>query len=232
MKINTTLYKVSSILLFAIVISGATLAYSKAEGNQIQVCVKKSGLIYVIGDEYKRSDCKKNDSFLSWNTAGIQGPKGEKGDKGKDGSSLRIKGPNGEDYGVLIGTSFSSDGSLRYMSYLESQEALLTIDATYSDNELYINQYDLPSGYINFDCLNRPTTSGYYTGFGNLNRFNNQVVFSGVVNNGTEFVKDGKTYVMTKELKKVGEECPGFVGYLVREVNLPQMNAPVFIKSN
>lgn len=85
MKINTALYKVSSLVLFGLVISAGTLAYTKAEGNQITVCVKKSGFVYVIGEEFKRDECKKNDSLLSWNTTGIQGQKGDKGDIGATG---------------------------------------------------------------------------------------------------------------------------------------------------
>jgi len=44
----------------------------------VSVCVKKSGLVYVIGKEFRKQDCKKNDSLLIWN---IQGPQGQKGDK-------------------------------------------------------------------------------------------------------------------------------------------------------
>ena len=89
MKTNTTLYKISSLVLLALVISTGTLSYTKAEGNQITVCVKNDGLMYVIGGEFKRSECKENDSLLSWNVKGIQGPKGEKGDVGP-------MGPQGE----------------------------------------------------------------------------------------------------------------------------------------
>lgn len=70
------------------IVSLGAWVYTKAEGLTLEVCVKKSGLIYVIGEEFKRSECKKNDSLLSWNTAGIQGPKGDKGDTG-------ITGPQG-----------------------------------------------------------------------------------------------------------------------------------------
>src|SRR3989338_11429677 len=80
-------------------------SYSRAsEGNTISICVKKSGLVYVIGTGFRREDCKKNESLLTWNTQGIQGPKGdtgiagpqgpqgEKGDRGDAGA----QGPAGE----------------------------------------------------------------------------------------------------------------------------------------
>ncbi len=95
MKLYSTLYKVSAFVLFGLVVSGGTFAYIKAEGNQITVCVKKSGLVYVIGEEFRRSECKKNDSLLSWNTAGMQGLKGDKGDMGPQGTQ-GIKGDAGD----------------------------------------------------------------------------------------------------------------------------------------
>lgn len=94
MKINTTLYKVSSLILFALVVVTGTIAYTKAEGNQITVCVKKNGLMYVIGGEFKKKDCKHEDSLFSWNTAGTQGPKGDIGDTGPQGLQGEF-GPTG-----------------------------------------------------------------------------------------------------------------------------------------
>jgi len=69
--------------------------YSRATGSQITVCVKKSGLIYVIGEDFKRTDCKKSDSLLSWNSEGVQGPKGDKGDQGDIGP-IGPQGPKGD----------------------------------------------------------------------------------------------------------------------------------------
>lgn len=66
--------------------------YTRAVGSQITVCVKKSGLVYVIGQDFKRYDCKKNDSLLSWNSEGIQGPRGDTGEQGPIG----LTGPRGE----------------------------------------------------------------------------------------------------------------------------------------
>jgi len=62
-------------------------SYTRAnDGATISICVKKSGLVYIIGGSFRREDCKKNESLLTWNIQGIQGPKGDKGDKGDLGS--------------------------------------------------------------------------------------------------------------------------------------------------
>ena len=92
-------------IVLAIVFAGAW-AYMKAEGGQISVCVKKGGLVYVIGSDFRRQYCKKNDSLLTWNITGPQGPKGDqgavglvgpKGDKGDAGEqgSIGLTGPQG-----------------------------------------------------------------------------------------------------------------------------------------
>ena len=106
MKTTTNLYKsFISILTVVIVILGIW-TYTKAEGGQITVCVKNSGLIYVIGHDFKRMDCKKNDSLLSWNSTGQIGPRGEigpvgpEGPRGTDGidgiqGSIGLTGPQG-----------------------------------------------------------------------------------------------------------------------------------------
>lgn len=80
--------------VIAILFLGAW-TYTRAVGSQITVCVKKSGLVYVIGQEFKRADCKKGDSLLSWNSEGIQGPKGEKGEQGEVGP-MGPQGPKGD----------------------------------------------------------------------------------------------------------------------------------------
>jgi hypothetical protein len=77
------------------IVSLSAWTYTKAEGTTLEVCVKKSGLIYVIGEEFRRSECKKNDSLLSWNTAGIQGLKGDTGLQGPKGD-VGATGPKGD----------------------------------------------------------------------------------------------------------------------------------------
>jgi len=77
--------KTAIILIVSVVTVGLTSGlwtYTRAVGDTISVCVKKSGLVYVIGDGFRRDDCKNNDKLLTW---GIQGPKGDKGDKGDIG---------------------------------------------------------------------------------------------------------------------------------------------------
>lgn len=67
-------------------------AYSHAAGSAVTVCVKKDGEMYVIGEGFRRVDCRRNETLLSWN---IQGPKGDKGDKGDPGET-GTKGDKGD----------------------------------------------------------------------------------------------------------------------------------------
>jgi hypothetical protein len=92
MKINSIVYKSFLLIIVMILVVLSVWTYTKADGGQITICAKKSGLIYIIGEDFKRIDCKKNDSLISWNSAGQIGPKGDKGDVGPAGP----KGDTGE----------------------------------------------------------------------------------------------------------------------------------------
>ena len=107
---------------FAVYVVGAVLfvgawAYTQAVGDEITACVKKDGSVHIIGDGFKREDCKKKETLLSWNMKGEKGDKGdigekgEKGDKGDDGDNgengtngteLHLFDANGQDLGVLV----------------------------------------------------------------------------------------------------------------------------------
>ncbi|GEM_PF-4089609 len=68
--------------------------YTRAVGDEISICVTKAGVTHVVGDGFKRADCKKNETLLTWN---VQGPKGDKGDQGIQGEqgSIGSQGPVG-----------------------------------------------------------------------------------------------------------------------------------------
>ncbi len=91
MKItHTTLVGIVSL----IVVSLGVWAYAEAAGNELSVCVKRSGAMFVVGGGFRQSDCNGNDQLLTLN---IQGPKGDKGDKGDTGTQgiQGVQGPRG-----------------------------------------------------------------------------------------------------------------------------------------
>jgi len=79
--------------VLALVLGLAGYSSLRAAGDTITVCVKRSGLVYVIGDGFRRSDCRPNDSLLSWGSEGTPGPQGEQGPQGEPGP----QGPAGAD---------------------------------------------------------------------------------------------------------------------------------------
>lgn len=89
-----------------LVIGGVLLwGHSRATGETITVCVKKTGLVYVIGEGFKRTDCKPGDTLLSWNTegpTGPQGPQGLQGPAGAAGMNVHLLDGNGQDLGLLL----------------------------------------------------------------------------------------------------------------------------------
>lgn len=66
-----------------------TWTVARAAGSTISVCVRNSGAVYVIGEGFRREDCRSRDQLLTWN---IQGPAGPQGPAGADGA----QGPQGE----------------------------------------------------------------------------------------------------------------------------------------
>lgn len=105
MKTQKMLY-----VLAGAVISAAGLfayrAYSQV-GGDITVCVKKSGAMFMIGEGFKRADCKDNEQLVSWNMQGPTGPKGDKGEPGPQGEKGDIgpRGPAGQTLHLFDGSN-------------------------------------------------------------------------------------------------------------------------------
>jgi hypothetical protein len=68
---------------------------TRATGDTVTICVKRSGLVYVIGDGFRRSECRGTDQLISWNTEGVPGPQGPAGADGANGAD-GAQGPQGE----------------------------------------------------------------------------------------------------------------------------------------
>ena len=96
-------YKFSVVIVVGIVILSISgfYAVTKAEIGAITACIQKNGLVHFIGTGFKRSDCKKNEQLVTWNTQGATGPQGPVGPMGSQGPiGLRgepgLVGPQGE----------------------------------------------------------------------------------------------------------------------------------------
>ena len=73
----------SLVMLFGLLFG--VWGYTNALGEQITLCVKKSGFVYVIGQDFKQEECETDDFLLSWGAPGPQGPEGEIGLQGPMG---------------------------------------------------------------------------------------------------------------------------------------------------
>ena len=80
-------YKFSVVIVVGIVILSISgfYAVTKAEIGAITACIQKNGLVHFIGTGFKRSDCKKNEQLVTWNTQGATGPQGPVGPMGSQG---------------------------------------------------------------------------------------------------------------------------------------------------
>jgi hypothetical protein len=94
--------------LVAISISQPTLA------QVIDACVKKDGAIRIVGSS---ADCRSNESAISWNVTGPEGPQGPVGeqgpvgDQGAAGNNLWVVDGNGATVGQLVDLNIHVPGS-------------------------------------------------------------------------------------------------------------------------
>ena len=89
-------YKLASVVFVAGVVafSLVSLTLAQAASSTITVCVKKEGTMYMVGDGFKRTECKDNDQLFGWNVTGPQGPQGLPGVPGAIGP-VGPQGPMG-----------------------------------------------------------------------------------------------------------------------------------------
>lgn len=55
------------------------------------MCVRRTGLVYIVGEGFRREDCRGRDQLITWSTQGTPGPQGEPGQQGPQGPA----GPQG-----------------------------------------------------------------------------------------------------------------------------------------
>jgi hypothetical protein len=118
---------------FVLVIGLYGVASSRAAGREITICVKRSGLVYVIGDGFRRSECRGTDQLISWSAESVPGPQGPAGAHGVDGTNgapgadgaAGPQGPQGPQgaQGVPGTASITvADGSAVFSQYLIGSE--------------------------------------------------------------------------------------------------------------
>lgn len=88
------IYFLSAILTSLVLVLGLW-SYTRATGNAITACVAKSGEVHILLRD--NTACHNNETLLSWNITGQQGPKGDTGATGATGSQgvQGVAGPQG-----------------------------------------------------------------------------------------------------------------------------------------
>lgn len=114
---NTILFKRWGIIAFAAVVAILLAGWfyvTASDADKITVCVKQSGLMFLRGEGFRKTECLKGESTLSWNIQGIPGEKGDagvdgkNGIDGKDGVKLHLFDANEQDFGVYVGEHTSN----------------------------------------------------------------------------------------------------------------------------
>lgn len=102
----------SALLIMVVGLSSALASWTvaRAESSAVTVCVKKNGMLYVVGEGFRRADCKNNDQLLDWNVGGTPGPQGPQGPMGPQGEP-GLQGIPGEQGPVGPQGPTGNDGS-------------------------------------------------------------------------------------------------------------------------
>lgn len=91
---TSVVWTVSGFVVLAAMV-GLFASYASAEGTSVTLCVKRSGLVYVVGDGFRRSECRDRDQLVTINTGGVPGPQGPAGPVGPAGPQGEA-GPQGD----------------------------------------------------------------------------------------------------------------------------------------
>jgi len=140
-------------------------AYTKANGEEITVCVRRNGLMHVIGEGFRRTECRRNETLLSWNTqgekgdTGEQGEKGEKGDDGEDGTELHLFDGDDQDLGVLVRHE-PNDG--RYTTHITDIGVSINFHQEHNDRAA-LDVSAMDAFYPDPNCSGTPFITGAHT---------------------------------------------------------------------
>jgi len=167
------------ILLTALAVTASFWAFTQADGEVIQACASKNGLLHLIGAGFNADACKSNETPVSWSEQGIQGEKGDTGEQGEqgengeagengadgtdgndgeDGTTLHLFDDDGQDLGILLDAHGSSDVSFR--TYLEPISALMNSAQRIDSMTAVINSVTKSIQYTNSDCTGDAVTTG------------------------------------------------------------------------
>lgn len=92
-------------VLISAVVSLGVWASVQATGAEISMCVKQSGVSYIIGTGFAKQSCSANEQLLTFNVEGpqgIQGPAGSVGPQGPEGGSVKVYDANNVVIGYVI----------------------------------------------------------------------------------------------------------------------------------
>ncbi len=105
-SINQT--QVIVLAIVTAVLSLSAWSFSHAAGTEISMCVKQSGVSYIIGTGFAKQACSSNEQLVTFNIEGPQGPQGIQGPigpQGPEGSGAKLYDANDQVIGYITSTA-------------------------------------------------------------------------------------------------------------------------------
>ncbi|MCK5027397.1 MAG: collagen-like protein [Candidatus Pacebacteria bacterium] len=166
------LTKPSLILLISVIsfsIFFGLWTFSQAQGQEISLCVRKSGVAYVVGEGFQKQECHKNEKLLTLNIQGPQGPQGVQGESGPmgpegpqgskgDSGDVGLAGPQGlkGDQGEI--GSVGPSGMNLHLVDANNQDLGVLIDNAFTTYDANLNiVYKFQNGLVKNTSGKEPT---------------------------------------------------------------------------
>lgn len=96
------------IAVAAIVMGLSVWTFSHAAGTEVSMCVKQSGVSYIIGTGFAKQSCNSNEQLLTFNVQGPEGPQGIQGPigpQGPEGGSVKVYDSTDRVIGYVVDTT-------------------------------------------------------------------------------------------------------------------------------
>src|SRR5882724_10231643 len=163
--IHSTPLTVGAFVLVGIVSVGLW-TFAHADGTTISMCVKHTGVSYLIGTGFDNQACKTSEQLVTFNVTGPQGPQGIQGPigpAGPEGASLKVYDANNEVIGFVAGMGLANDSRIAVFD-----KELQNLEAGDISQGSISPQFDSSSSvfYASADCSGQ----GYMDGLTNLQK--------------------------------------------------------------
>jgi len=158
------------VLVLGLAVGLWTYGNANNDAGEITACANRSGLIRLIGDGFRRDECRRNETAVSWNTEGEKGETGEDGEQGEKGDTgeagadgeggteFHLVDGDGQDLGIVLRARTNANG---FTTYIAEVDGLFGFDQTANEAGLLKNGVGVH--FEQAECAGEPHFKGNFS---------------------------------------------------------------------